>query len=213
MGAVVCDIGGGTADIAIYIEGAVWHTAVIPVGGEHLTNDIAQGLHLPQETAELVKQRHGHTRPASLDPSQSFAVRPFGEERPVQIQREDLAAILEPRVEELFSLVRQEIKRSGYDGLLPAGLVLTGGTSLLPGIREVATDVLNLPVRIAQPEDIRGLVDQLRSPIYSTSVGLLQWAKMLEEERTLERYNYGGIALPRFSLNRAADFIKRLLPG
>jgi cell division protein FtsA len=213
MGAVVCDIGGGTADIAIYIEGAVWHTAVIPVGGEHLTNDIAQGLHLPQETAEVVKQRHGHTRPASLDPSQSFAVRPFGEERSVQIQREDLAAILEPRVEELFSLVRQEIKRSGYDGLLPAGLVLTGGTSLLPGIREVAADVLNLPVRIAQPEDIRGLVDQLRSPIYSTSVGLLQWAKMLEEERTLERFNYGGIALPKFSLNRAADFIKRLLPG
>jgi cell division protein FtsA len=213
MGAVVCDIGGGTADIAIYIEGAVWHTAVIPVGGEHLTNDITQGLHLPQETAELVKQRHGHARPASLDPSQSFAVRPFGEERPVQIRREDLAAILEPRVEELFSLIRQEIKRSGYDGLLPAGLVLTGGTSLLPGIREVAADVLNFPVRIAQPEDLRGLVDQLRSPIYSTSVGLLQWAKILEEERTPERFRYGGIALPRFSLNRAADFIKRLLPG
>lgn len=213
MGVVVCDIGGGTVDIAIYIEGAAWHTAVIPVGGEHLTNDIAQGLHLPYETAESVKQRHGHARPSVLDPNQTFAVRPFGEEQPVQIRRVDLSAILEPRVEELFSLVRQEIKRSGYDGLLPAGVVLTGGTSLLPGIRDVASDVLHLPVRFAQPEEIRGLVDRLRSPAFSTSVGLLYWAKMLEEERALEGYSYGGMSLPRFSLGRAAEFFKRLLPG
>ncbi len=213
MGVVVCDIGGGTVDIAIYIEGAVWHTAVIPVGGEHITKDIAQGLHLPQETAELVKQRHGHSRPSSLDPTQSFAVRPFGEEQPVQIRRVDLAAILEPRVEELFGLVRQEIKRSGYDGLLPAGLVLTGGTSLLPGIREVAADVLRLPVRLAQPEEMRGLVDKLRSPVYSASLGLLQWARMLEDEKAIERIGYRGLTLPRFSLDRATEFIKRLLPG
>jgi cell division protein FtsA len=212
MGAVVCDVGGGTADIAIYIEGAVWHSAVIPVGGEHLTNDIAQGLHLPYETAETIKQRHGHARPSELDPSQTFAVRPFGEEQTVQIRRVELAQIIEPRVEELFSLVRQEIKRSGYDGLLPAGLVLTGGTSLLPGIRQVAGDVLRLPVRTSQPEELRGLVDRLHSPAFSTSVGLLYWAQLLEEERAFDGYR-GGIPLPRFSLGRAADFIRRLLPG
>lgn len=213
MGVVVCDIGGGTADIAIYIEGAVWHTAVIPVGGEHLTNDIAQGLHLPQETAESVKRRHGHARSRALDPSQTFAVRPFGEERSIQIRRVDLAAILEPRVEELFSLVRQEIKRSGYDGLLPAGVVLTGGTSLLPGIREVAADTLRLPVRFAQPEDLHGLVDRLQSPAFSTGLGLLYWTKMLEEQRALEGYGFSGLTLPRFSLGRAAEFLRRLLPG
>ena len=212
MGAVVCDIGGGTADLAIYIEGAVWHSAVIPVGGEHLTNDIAQGLHLPNETAEKIKHRHGHARPADLDPNQTFAVRPFGEEQTVQIRRVELAQVIEPRVEELFSLVRQEIKRSGYDGLLPAGVVLTGGTSLLPGIRELAGDVLRLPVRSSQPEELRGLVDRLHSPAFSTSVGLIYWAQLLEEERAYDGYR-GGIPLPKFSLGRAAEFIRRLLPG
>ncbi len=213
MGVVVCDVGGGTADLAVYIEGAVWHTAVIPVGGDHLTNDIAQGLHLPQETAEVVKRRHGHARASALDPEEAFAVRPFGQETPMQIRRVHLAEIIEPRVEELFGLVRQEIKRSGYDGLLPAGTVLTGGTSLLPAIRSVASDVLELPVRVAQPENLRGLVDQLHSPAYSTSLGLLQWARMQEEQAQLESRGLAGWTLPRLDWGRAADFLRRLLPG
>ncbi|MBM3123151.1 MAG: cell division protein FtsA, partial [Chloroflexi bacterium] len=167
MGVVMCDVGGGTTDLAIYIEGAVWHTAVIPVGGDHLTSDIAQGLHLPLETAETVKRRHGQARPAAVDAGAAFAVRPFGQEQTVQVRMVELAAIVEPRVEELFSLVRQEIKRSGYDGLLPAGVVLTGGSSPLPGMRDVAADVLHLPVRSAQAEGVRGLVDQLRSPAFA----------------------------------------------
>jgi len=213
MGVVACDIGGGTADIAVYIEGAVWHTAVIPVGGDHLTSDIAQGLHLPQETAESVKRRHGYAKVADLPPTESFAVRPFGEEKPVQIRRADLAAILQPRVEELFGLVRQEIKRSGYDGLLPAGVVLTGGTSQLPAIRNVASDVLELPVRVAQPEGMRGLVDQLRSPAFSTSIGLLHWARLQEEQAAIEGKGLRRITMPRFDWRGAADFLKRLLPG
>jgi cell division protein FtsA len=213
MGVVVCDIGGGTADIGIYIEGAVWHTAVIPVGGDHLTSDIAQGLHLPLETAESVKRRHGHARLSMLDPLQAFAVRPFGVEQPVQIRCVDLAAILEPRVEELFGLVRQEIKRSGYDGLLPAGVVLTGGTSQLPGIREVAGDVLRLPVRSAQPDGLRGLVDQLHTPAYATSIGLLQWARLQDEQMLLAGRGRLGMILPRFDLGRAAEYLRRLLPG
>ncbi|HEX9681305.1 MAG TPA: cell division protein FtsA, partial [Anaerolineales bacterium] len=120
MGAIVCDVGAGTTDLAVYIEGAVWHTAVIPVGGDHLTSDIAQGLHLPQETAEAVKKRHGHARLAGIAEGEAFAVRPFGQDRSIQIDRRELVAIIEPRVEELFSLVRQEVKRSGYDGLMPA---------------------------------------------------------------------------------------------
>lgn len=213
MGVMLCDIGGGTTDLAIYIEGAVWHTAVIPVGGEHITNDIAQVLHLPQETAESAKRRHGHARKDTLDPNHAFAVRPFGEENPLQIKRVDLAAIIEPRVEELFGLVRQEAKRSGYDGLLPAGVVLTGGTSMLPGIREVASEVLRLPVRTAEPERLTGLVDRLRTPASSASLGLLYWAKVLDEQAAYEGYAYGGLQLPRINLERAADFFRRLLPG
>ena len=213
MGVVVCDIGGGTCDLAVYIEGAVWHTAVLPVGGDHLTSDLAQGLHLPPETAEQVKCRHGHARPSMLDPNEILAVRPFGEEKPVQIRRVDLAAILEPRVEEIFSLVRQEIKRSGYDGLLPAGTVVTGGTSLLPGLREVAAHILSLPVRVGQPEELRGLVDQLRSPVYSASLGLLEWARLQEEQSRLEGRGLGGLVMPKLDLARATDFLKRLLPG
>jgi cell division protein FtsA len=213
MGVVVCDVGGGTADIAVYIEGAVWHTAVIPVGGDHLTSDVAQGLHLPHETAETVKRRHGHSRIADVEGSEAFAVRPFGQEKAIQIQRADLARILEPRVEELFTLVRQEIKRSGYDGLLPAGMVLTGGTSQLPGIRSVASDALELPVRVAGPENLRGLVDQLHSPAYSASIGLLHWARLQEEQAALEGHGARGLALPKLDFTRAADFLRRLLPG
>jgi cell division protein FtsA len=213
MGVVVCDIGGGTCDLAIYIEGSVWHTAVIPVGGDHLTNDIAQGLHLPAETAESVKRRHGLAAKAMAEGDQAFAVRPFGQGEAVQIRQDDLATILEPRVEELFGLVRQEIKRSGYDGLLPAGVVLTGGTSQLPGIRQVASDVLRLPVRQSGPDDLRGLVDQLHSPAYSASLGLLHWAKLQQEQFMLDGRGYSPLSLAKWDLARAADFLKRLLPG
>lgn len=212
MGVVVCDVGGGTCDLAVYIEGAVWHTAVLPVGGDHLTNDIAQGMHLPAETAEQVKLRHGLAKRSMTDQAQAFAVRPFGQDETVNIRRSELAAILEPRVEELFGLVRQEIKRSGYDGLLPAGMVMTGGTSLLPGIRQVANEVLELPVRCAKPEAIRGLVDKLQSPVYSATIGLMEWAKLQDEQVALDgRYN-GRFNLANFDLAQAIEFVRRLLP-
>ncbi len=150
---------------------------------------------------------------SAVDPEQSIAVRPFGQVEPVQVRRADLAAILEPRVEELFGLVRQEIKRCGYDGLLPAGMVLTGGSSLLPGMREVATDVLRLPVRLARPEGLRGLVDQLDSPAFSASLGLLEWARLQEEQTMLNGGGYGAFNWRRFDLARATEFLKRLLPG
>lgn len=210
MGVVVCDIGGGTCDIAIYIEGASWHTAAIPVGGDHMTNDIAQGLHLPQETAESIKLQHGTCRPMMADHDQLVTMKPFGQGSNIQVRIADLAGILEPRAEEIFSLVRQEIKRSGYDALLPAGLVLTGGASQVHGLDLVAADVLQLPVRIAQPDRLRGLVDKLNDPAYSTSVGLLHWGRLQEEDVILD---HRSMAFPRFDLGRAAGLLKRLLPG
>src|SRR5262245_17742399 len=152
MGVAVCDIGGGTTDLAIYVNGDVWHTMVLSVGGNHVTQDISHGLRLPFSQAEDVKKQQGHAVRREIGSEEYFAIRPFGEDRPVQISRRDLADIIEARVEEIFSLTLQEIKRSGYDGLLPAGIVLTGGTSALPGIKRVASEVLGMSVRTAQPE-------------------------------------------------------------
>jgi len=176
MGVAVCDIGGGTTDMAIYVDGDVWHTMVLAVGGNHVTQDVAHGLRLPVAQAEEVKKQQGHAVRGEIGADEYFSIRPFGEQRQVQINRQDLAHIIEARVEEIFRLTLQEIKRSGYDGLLPAGMVLTGGTSELPGIQRIASEVLGLPVRTAGPENLVGLVDRLYSPAFSTSVGLLRWA-------------------------------------
>jgi cell division protein FtsA len=182
MGVMVVDIGGGTTDLAIFIDGTVWHTAVISVGGWHVTNDIAQGLHLPYEIAEAVKVEYGHADPHTMDPNEMFIVQPFGEEQMSRVKRADLAQIIYDRIEELFQLVLKEAKYSAYDGLLSAGIVLTGGSAQLPGIRQVASDVLKMPVRVAQPERLSGMADQLRHPSYSTSVGLLRLGLVMDQE-------------------------------
>jgi cell division protein FtsA len=213
MGVVVCDIGGGTTDLAIYVDGHVWHTMVLAVGGNHITNDIATGLRLPLEEAESVKKQYGFALRSGVGAEEYFTVKTFGAEQPVEFNRQDLAYIIESRVEEIFQLALQEIKRSGYDGLLPAGMVLTGGTSALPGIRTLASQVLGMPVRIAQPENLVGLVDQLKSPAYSTSAGLLYWAAALTEEDL--RPGRGTTKRPgreRLNLEPVKDWLKRLLP-
>ncbi len=181
MGAVVCDIGGGTTDMAIYIDGDVWHTMVLGVGGNHVTSDIAHGLRLSISQAEEIKKQYGHAVQDEIEENDIFSARIFGEDRTSEIHRKELSMIIEARMEEIFDLVLQEIKRSGYDGLLPAGMVLTGGSSLLPGTRTLANRVMGLPVRIARPENMVGLTDQLHSPAYSTSVGLLYWALMMSQ--------------------------------
>ncbi|HEX6383080.1 MAG TPA: cell division protein FtsA [Anaerolineae bacterium] len=175
MGVIVADIGGGTTDLALYMQGTVWHTKVFSIGGYHITNDIAIGLRAPYEIAEKVKIQFGDCRPDQIDPNFVFTVEPFGGEK-IQVGRQDLAHVIEARVEEIFQLILQEIKRSGYDGLLPAGIVLTGGSAQLRGITEVAERVLNVPARVARPRNLVGLVDALHSPAYATSVGLLRWA-------------------------------------
>lgn len=175
MGVVLVDIGNGTTDIAIFIDGSVWHTRVLEIGGAHFTSDLALCLRLPLETAEQIKLANGHCNPDDLPLDNPFIVAGFGDAEKVSVYRREVAEILRARAEELFGLILQEIKRSGYDGLLPAGLVITGGGALLPGLRDVARDVTNLPVRIAQPTDLHGLVDTLHSPAYSTAIGLLKW--------------------------------------
>jgi cell division protein FtsA len=212
MGVMVCDIGGGTSDIAIYINGDVWHTMVLGVGGNHITSDIAHGLRLPIPQAEQTKLQHGYALQADIGTEEYFLIRPFGEEGPVQVSRNDLAMIIEARVDEIFSLMLQEIKRSGYDGLLPAGMVLTGGVSALPGIRKLASQVLGIPVKIAQPEGLIGMVDQLYSPAYATSVGLLRWAMLMSELPTSyqprQPFRIGG----EDTFFKIKNWMKRLLP-
>lgn len=212
MGVVVCDIGGGTTDMAIYINGNVWHTMVLGVGGNHITSDIAHGLRLPVPQAEETKLQHGHVFQTDIGEGEYFLIRPFGAEGPVQVNRNDLALIIEARVEEIFSLMLQEIKRSGFDGLLPAGMVLTGGVSALPGIRKLASRVMGIPVKIAKPEGLIGMVDQLYSPAYATSVGLLRWAMLMSELGTAysprQPINLGGVD----TLEKVKNLMRRLLP-
>ena len=183
MGVVVADIGGGTTDIGIFIEGSVWHTVILPMGGHHLTNDIAVGLRAPYATAEEIKKKHGHARPGSILQDEVLDVAAFGEQARQQVPRRFLAEIIEARTEEIFELILKEVKRSGYDGLLPAGLVLCGGTAGLSGIQELGREVLDMPVRVGAPRGLRGLVDVLNDPAYATSVGLLLWG--LRQESAL----------------------------
>jgi cell division protein FtsA len=218
MGVIVCDIGGGTTDMAIYVDGDVWHTAVLAVGGNHITSDIAQVLHLPASQAEEIKLQHGHANPDEIDPRQYFTVRPFGEDDAVQVGHRELVQIINARVEEIFGMVVQEIKRSGYDGLLPAGMVLTGGTAALPGIRTIAGRVLGVPVRIAQPENLVGMTDRLGTPAFSTSVGLLRWATLMSEVAPQSTGRRTRSSTPQSSPNgtdwkaKARNLLSRLLP-
>ncbi|MCQ3937904.1 MAG: cell division protein FtsA [Chloroflexi bacterium] len=216
MGVAVCDIGGGTTDLAIYVDGDVWHTMVLAVGGNHVTQDIAHGLRLNLSQAEEVKKQQGHAVRSEVGGEEYFLIRPFGEERDVRINRQDLAHIIEARIEETFGLILQEIKRSGYDGLLPAGMVLTGGTAALPGINKIASAVLGIPVRVAQPENLKGLVDKLNSPAYSTSIGLLRWATAMHDHEVA--LTSGGKKRRRsrgesnMNLEAIKNWLSRLLP-
>jgi cell division protein FtsA len=175
MGVALVDIGAGTTDLAVFVEGSVAYTTVIPVGGQHITNDLAYGLHVPAPVAEEIKIRHGHALAAAIPAEEQITVQGFGDNGPVTFSRREMAEIIEARVQEIFQLVLGELRKSGYERLLPAGLVLCGGTALLPGIREVAREHTGMPVRIGMPWDLGGLAETLRSPAFATAVGLLRW--------------------------------------
>lgn len=175
MGVVLADIGGGTTDIAVFYDGTVVHTAALPVAGHQLTNDLAVVLRTPLEIAELIKIRYGHVVPSKLNGAEPVDVAGFGDEGPRMVPRQYIAQVLEARAGEILHLINRETKRSGYDGLLPAGVVLCGGSTELPGFKEIARHALQVPVRIGTPQAMSGLSDAVSGPAYATSVGLLLW--------------------------------------
>jgi cell division protein FtsA len=173
IGVALIDIGGGTTDIAIFVDGAIKHTAVLSLGGNHLTNDIAVGLRTPMAEAEKIKQKYGCCFSPLVGKDETIEVPSVGGRKPRILSRQLLAEILEPRMEEIFALVNREIVKSGYEDRIASGVVLTGGTSILEGSPELAEQVFNLPIRRGLPQNIGGLVDVVNSPIYATGVGLV----------------------------------------
>ena len=209
-GVVLVDSGGGTTDVAIFAEGSICHTVVLPVGGNNLTNDIAVGLCTPFSVAEQLKLKYGHALPEMIDQAEMIDVAAFGEAQVQSVQRLQLVEILEARAEEMFAMVQEEIKHSGHEGLLPAGLVLTGGAAELPGFKELGREMLQMPVRIGRARNIGGLVDAVSSPAYATAVGLLQWGlRCGTPERRIQKRAEG-----RWSdlYKRFTEVLKALLP-
>jgi cell division protein FtsA len=177
LGVVLIDIGGGTTDIAVFSDGAIRHTAVIPIAGDQITNDIAMALRTPTSEAEEIKIRYGVAKQVLADPHESLEVPGLGDRGPRNLSRQALAAVIEPRVEELFAMVHQVVRESGYEGVLSSGIVLTGGSAIMPGMVEMAEDIFLKPARLGTP-DYRGqLADVVRSPRYATVLGLLLEAK------------------------------------
>jgi len=174
LGVALIDIGGGTTDLALLERGSIWHTAVLPVGGDHFTNDLAVGLRTPIPDAERLKKKHGCALASLVHDNEPIEVPTVGGRKPRLLTQQVLAEILQPRAEEIFALIHQEIVRAGFERTLNAGVVLTGGGCLLPGVIEVAEQVFEAPVRLGRPETIDGLIDPTAGPQYATAVGLVQ---------------------------------------
>lgn len=173
LGVCLIDIGGGTTDIAIYIDGAIRHTAVIPIAGDQVTNDIAVALRTPTQHAEEIKMKYACALTQLAREDETIEVPSVGDRPPRQLARQTLAEVVEPRYEELLMLVQAELRRSGFEELLAAGVVLTGGSSKMEGVIELAEEVFHLPVRLGLPQHVGGLVEAVRNPIHATGVGLL----------------------------------------
>lgn len=173
LGVALVDMGGGTTDIALFHDGVVKHTAVLAIGGNHLTSDIAAGLRTPIAEAERIKQRYGYARTSGVTKDDRVEVPSVGGKGSRTISRQIVCEIIEPRLEEIFQLIRREIAKSGYEGSLASGVVMTGGSTLLPGMIEMAEEVLGMPVRLGVPTHVGGLIDVVSSPIYATGVGLV----------------------------------------
>ncbi|MFT6463665.1 MAG: cell division protein FtsA [Halopseudomonas sp.] len=175
LGVCMVDIGGGTTDIAIFTEGAIRHTAVIPIAGDQVTNDIAMALRTPTQYAEEIKIRYACALAKLAGPEETIKVPSVGERPPRDLSRQALAEVVEPRYDELFTLIQAELRRSGFEDMIPAGIVLTGGTSKMEGAVELAEEIFHMPVRLGMPQEFKGLTDVVRNPIYATSVGLLHY--------------------------------------
>jgi len=188
VGIILADIGGGTTDIAVFREGSIWHTSILPVAGYQITRDVSLGLGLPFDVAEEMKKRYGSVMPVY----ESKVETPAGiSEDGHGVSYQDLCDIIRARVEEIIRLVLLELPRSGYETLVPAGLVLTGGSSNLSGIEALGRDILQLPVRVGVPTSVHGITDALRDPAYATSVGLLLWGARHEGAQAWRAGGFG----------------------
>jgi cell division protein FtsA len=193
LGVAMVDIGGGTTDLATIVDNGVWHTAVLGIGGNHLTNDIAVGLRTPAYEAEKIKIRYGCASTAMVRDNETIEVPSMGGRPPRVLSRQLLSEIIEPRAEEIFSLVAQELRKLGYDERIAAGVVITGGTSILDGMTDLAERVMDLPVRRGAPTDVGGLVDIVNSPMYATGVGLILYGGKHREPLRAQRSPNGVV--------------------
>jgi cell division protein FtsA len=182
LGVCLVDIGGGTTDIAIFTEGAIRHTAVIPIAGDQVTNDIAVALRTPTQHAEDIKIKYACALRQLTSLEDTIEVPGVGERAPRRLSRQTLAEVVEPRYEELFNLIQAELRRSGFEEIIPAGIVLTGGSSKMEGLIELAEEVFHMPVRLGMPQYVKGLADVVRNPIYATGVGLLLYGHQSTKE-------------------------------
>ena len=173
LGVCMCDIGGGTTDIAVFTDGAIRHTAVIPIAGDQVTNDIAMALRTPTPNAEEIKIKYGCALTSLAGENETIKVASVGGRQDRDLSRQSLADVVEPRYDELFTLIQAELQRSGFEDLVGAGIVLTGGTSKMEGVVELAEEIFHMPVSIGKPTGFQGLSDIIRNPIHSTGVGLL----------------------------------------
>ena len=173
LGVCLVDIGGGTTDIAVFTEGSIRHTAVIPIAGDQVTNDVAVALRTPTQYAEEIKIKYACALTQLAASDENIEVPSVGDRPPRRLARQTLAEVIEPRYEELLTLVQAELRRSGFEDLITAGVVLTGGSSKIEGLVDLAEEVFHMPVRLGSPQCVMGLVDVVRNPIYATGVGLL----------------------------------------
>jgi cell division protein FtsA len=176
LGVALVDIGGGTTDVAIFEQGSLWHTGTVAVGGDHFTNDIAVGLRTPIPEAEKIKRKNGCALSSMVDEDDTIEVASVGGRKPRLMERRILSEILQPRAEEIFHLVWDEIRRAGYEKALHSGIVLTGGGAILEGMPEIAEQIFDLPVRRGVPIGVGGLADHVSSPACATPVGLVLYA-------------------------------------
>ncbi len=193
LGVCLVDIGGGTTDIAVFNGGAIKHTAVIPIAGDQVTNDIAVSMRTPTQYAEEIKIKYACALSQLANLDETIEVPSVGDRPPRRLARQTLAEVVEPRYEELFSLIRDELRRSGFEELIAAGVVLTGGSSKMEGAVELAEEVFHMPVRLGVPQFVRGLGDVVRNPIHATGVGLLLYGKQRAGQDSPEIPAGGGL--------------------
>lgn len=205
LGVALVDIGGGTSDIVIYADGAIVHSAVLPLGGSHVTNDIAVGLRTPLMAAEKIKKKYGCALPSMIEGNDRMEVPSVGGREPRVLSRRVLVSIVEPRVEEIFEHIRVEIQRSGFFNGLAAGVVLTGGVISMDGVPELAEDVLGIPARRGFPRGVGGLIDVVRAPDYSTGVGLVSFGAREHELSARPGADHDGNGVWKRMWSRVAE--------